>query len=278
MAKHRWCLTGTPIQNSIEDLGAIITFLRVPVLDQPTTFRRYIITPTTTQHRDRFRNLRQLLEHICLRRTRELLHLPNPDPQIREIVFTPYEREEYNKLQMDCKRHIDMVVSRRSGKGTKSTILQSLLKLRLYCNNGSNACHGPADADETISYLQQNEEALCTYCRAPIYFINDLSDAESGYLIPGCLHLVCQTCQPQFSAENKKCPQCTAGDDDANDDTALDALRDMSIPQACAPATFGQFSGLRYPTKLIAFLQDIRYELGHKRYRHLPLRPSLCDC
>jgi SNF2 family DNA or RNA helicase len=77
-AQHRWCLTGTPIQNSLEDLGALVSFLKVPILEKPPTFRKFIMNPVSSRSRGRFQNLQKLLQTICIRRTRELLNLPEP--------------------------------------------------------------------------------------------------------------------------------------------------------------------------------------------------------
>ncbi|KAJ2894936.1 hypothetical protein MKZ38_007077 [Zalerion maritima] len=41
-ALHKWCLTGTPVQTPLEDLGSLVSFLEVPLLKAPSTFRKYI--------------------------------------------------------------------------------------------------------------------------------------------------------------------------------------------------------------------------------------------
>ncbi|RMJ14385.1 hypothetical protein CDV36_005904 [Fusarium kuroshium] len=162
--KHRWCLTGTPIQNSLEDLGALVSFLKVPVLEKPSTFRKFITSPTASSSKDRFRNLQTLLQTICIRRTKQLLHLPPPIPRIREVHLTPLERQEYDNLIQQARIQIQMAVSGHIKNRINSIVLDSLLKLRLFCNNGSAnnvlqiAPTGlPSDSDEALTYLQQHE-------------------------------------------------------------------------------------------------------------------------
>ncbi|KAK7992141.1 P-loop containing nucleoside triphosphate hydrolase, partial [Apiospora saccharicola] len=96
--QHRWCLTGTPIQNSLEDLGALIAFLRVPLLEKPQTFQRFIVDQSKQGVNYRFQNLRTLLESVCLRRTKEIIGLADPVQETRELTFTTVERDQYNEL------------------------------------------------------------------------------------------------------------------------------------------------------------------------------------
>ncbi|KAG9233940.1 SNF2 family N-terminal domain-containing protein [Amylocarpus encephaloides] len=196
-AVHRWCLTGTPIQNTLEDLGALVAFLKVPILERAPTFRKYITNQSAPNARDRFSNLRLLLGTICLRRTRVLLDLPEPRPQIRKLSLTPLEQAKYDNMIQECKKAIDMVVSGNKKSRLNSTVLESLLKLRLFCNNSDsergvrNGESGlPLDADEALSYLQQNEQAVCIYCTGPIYNIDNARDTDGGIWISTCSHLV----------------------------------------------------------------------------------------
>ncbi len=215
--------------------------------------------------KERFNNLRLLLRSICLRRTTDLLGLPKPDPQNRYLDLSPSEREEYNAIQEQCRREIDMAVSGRGKGRLNSTVLESLLKLRLFCNNGSSGrgTSTPDDFDEDmiLSYLQQNDEADCVYCSHPVYSINDARDTDGSILIAGCLHLVCRSCIPTFS-EKKQCPQCASLADE------------RVIPDGIQRADCQRGQGVRlslpsrnrYPSKLLAFLDDISTQTSHKRY------------
>jgi len=44
-AKFRWCLTGTPIQYRLEDIGALLAFLRILPFDRLGTFRQCVVVP-----------------------------------------------------------------------------------------------------------------------------------------------------------------------------------------------------------------------------------------
>ncbi|KAG4293537.1 hypothetical protein FPRO06_00122 [Fusarium proliferatum] len=186
-AKHRWCLTGTPIQNSMDDLGALVSFLRVPVLENAPTFHKFITSPaTSSSSKDRFKNLRTLLETICLRRTREILPLKPPITHVREVFLADSERQEYDNLIREGKTQLDMITSGHSKSKVSSVVLQSILKLRLFCNNGRSVNNQqfevtglPSDPDEALAYLQQHDRNICAICSATIYSI-DNSDKTDG--------------------------------------------------------------------------------------------------
>jgi SWI/SNF-related matrix-associated actin-dependent regulator of chromatin subfamily A3 len=264
-AEHRWCLTGTPIQNSLDDLGALTTFLKVPILEHAPTFRKFISTPITSGSKGRFQNLQLLLQTVCLRRTRELLNLPEPIPKIRRLSLAPHEQTEYKDLLCRCRVDIDMAVSgQRKGK-INSTVLESLLKLRLYCNNGLVASttnvHGsglPTDPDEALAYLQQIDRNICAYCSATIYSLNDAAGADGAALLRSCQHLVCRTCMPHHRAQKQQCPACIAGEE-------------LPLPSNSIVSTQAQQPGVTpcrtsFPTKLQALLADISRDTSHKRY------------
>jgi SWI/SNF-related matrix-associated actin-dependent regulator of chromatin subfamily A3 len=257
-AQHRWCLTGTPIQNDMDDLGAEVTFLKVPILENPATFRNFITKPIQSNSGSRFKNLRTLLESICLRRTKELLELPEPIPQTRRLAFSPLEQAEYIELLQNCRVEIDRAVSGHRKGTINSTVLESLLKLRLYCNNGSIA--STLDPDETLALLQQYDRNICAYCLGTIGSIDSSRDTDGGILL-SCLHLICQNCLPTYRSQKEKCPLCTHQTDDS---PAL--LTSSSAPNPLGAANSGSIGqGRQYPSKLVALLSDLKLNRQQKR-------------
>jgi hypothetical protein len=272
-AYHRWCLTGTPIQNTLDDLGALVRFLRVPLMENPKTFHRCITSQAKSNAMARFNGLRTLLECICLRRTRELLKLPEPQTKRHVVVMSASERDRYNEILVDGATRIKIAVSgKRKQSSISTTVLQSLLKLRLFCNNGDLAKITytskdgiPLDPDEALSFLEEKGAAICAYCCNTIYSINSARHTDGGILIKGCAHLVCRACLQLFHADKRKCPKAdshTPGQDRSGDSEADNstAKTQTGKPEEHPPDA-GSFLTPRpldrYPSKLQMFLRDL---------------------
>lgn len=259
-AHHRWCLTGTPIQNSVDDLGALVTFLKVPILENPATFRKYIATPSAGNSRDRFRSLRQLLGSICIRRLRDILDLPQPTKLTRLIQFTEAERQMYNFLGTNFRNRADMAISGHGNRSLTSTALRAILELRLFCNNGPNrpSSYDTRDADEILTELQQEDKADCAYCVSHVYFISDSrsSDDDGAILLRSCRHLICRNCIPRYEGDQMKCPSCAKGD---INDGVVDQLFDGGTD------VFPQLAGFQLPTKIAQVLEEIIQAPHQKR-------------
>ncbi|KAJ6016750.1 hypothetical protein N7451_000129 [Penicillium sp. IBT 35674x] len=190
-AQYYWCLTGTPIQNDIEDLGALVAFVRVPILQRPASFRKLISSPISLNVKDRFHNLQTLLRSICIRRTRELLNIPEPIETRKHLDMAPLELEQYRELFQKCKMRIEMVVSGHRKGRFNSTILELFLALRLFCNNGKAEEGVPRDMDEALSLLQQLDQDHCVYCSCTILHLGEAPETDGGTMILTCPHIVC---------------------------------------------------------------------------------------
>ncbi|CAI6290343.1 unnamed protein product [Periconia digitata] len=243
---HRWCLTGTPIQNRLEDLGSLVEFLRIPYLDRPATFRTHIITPTSPDRGSQFQNLQTFLGTICLRRTRDILNLPEPIIHTRHVPFLDSERHQYDELYDLYKRHVQMSVS-----GVRaSTTLQSIHELRLFCNNGPRrTCKEVRDSDERLSYLEQLEQNMCAKCSLPIFCIDPMGGKNTGMFLSPCNHLVCQGCLSHCLSKKKSCLLCEAESPPPIFGTPTDSpMVTSSVPQ----------DSFEYPSKLLTLLRDIK--------------------
>ena len=99
-ARSRWCLTGTPVQNRLEDVGSLLAFLRVSPFHSLSTFRKHVSLPFDEGGKRRqlaVQRFKTLLDDSCLRRTKDVLHLPHEQTCTRAIDLSPAERLLYDR-------------------------------------------------------------------------------------------------------------------------------------------------------------------------------------
>lgn len=255
-ARSHWCMTGTPIQNSLEDLGALVRFIRLPSLEDPHKFRRHIVGGIKVAGQvvgSNFENLRDLLSVVCIRRPNSLLALPGIESEECRPVLSPAERIHYNLLVKGCHQAIEKTLYRGKDQGDSYGVLESLLRLRLFCNGGVTTLQleecSLSPNDKTLSLLQQNEDASCSYCRCEILSM-DAEASNTAPIVTHCSKLVCADCLPRFSEETSKLAHCPVCDGTGSDQ-----------PHKVLPAkgTFSTHTD-RPSSKIAALLDNIQKE------------------
>ncbi|KAJ5797976.1 helicase [Penicillium pulvis] len=219
-AARRWCLTGTPIQNSLDDLGALVTFLRVPLLEERKSFRSHIINPAYSGREDCFENLRLLLGFICLRRNTSVGMLVQPTINLLKLDLATDERTAYGNILDFHDRAMDLHVSGKGPAEGSCTAFQALIKLRIFCNNGlykdrdTTSPTDPFDVEEYFNFLRESKKARCTNCDNEVLFLME-SELPDTAVFTQCLHLICGPCYKSttvFNSSSSKQSKCLASE------------------------------------------------------------------
>jgi len=73
-AKFRWCLTGTPYQNTADDVYSLVKFLQIPPFAEWDYWKERISSPAKNERMSlALMRLRTLLRAIMIRRTKDTL-------------------------------------------------------------------------------------------------------------------------------------------------------------------------------------------------------------
>ncbi|KAK3389795.1 SNF2 family N-terminal domain-containing protein [Podospora didyma] len=262
-ASSRWCMTGTPIQNSLDDLASLIRFLRVPLLDDATTFQRYIAGKrkfAVGLRKPEYGNLKLLLSSICLgRSTSTILESLGVAFIVHRPRLSREERSVYDDLALSCEKSIKAAVSGRAMGKKQQSILTAVLRLRILCNAGSPGPTGRASddleeqfrPDEIISLLQQSGEAICAKCNSAI-LSGDAEQTPAKQQSPG------------VGRRRLKCTTCTEHDanvvnSDGSSETLDVTMVDVEPGAVQTPVPAAEKADhAPYPSKLIALLSDIK--------------------
>ncbi|KAH4127100.1 hypothetical protein HBI81_064400 [Parastagonospora nodorum] len=222
-AHSRWCLTGTPIQNRLEDIGSLLSFLRIEPFHALATFRKHIALPFDEGGKTRngaIERFTRLLDAVCLRRTKDLLHLPDLENIIRTVRLSPGERNQYEQTHNTmwrAIRHQHGVLDSKSTLG----MFQVQLQLRIICNHGTwqqlfswnrRKLHLLDEREAIEVSLGRESERTCSACHGsmPVF-----GTGTSFHQYEECRHILCSECvdgsmSPGQDTRPSRCPMCSA--------------------------------------------------------------------
>lgn len=142
-ADRRWAITGTPIQNKLEDVFSLIRFLRVEPWCMFPHWREHIQLPFEENEAKGIDTLQRVLQPMLLRRTkntkdsdgRPILTLPSSNVAIVPIELTPAEREFYQAVYTRSKTFFKQFQASGKVMSNYANILELLLRLRQACDH-----------------------------------------------------------------------------------------------------------------------------------------------
>jgi non-specific serine/threonine protein kinase len=147
-AKHRICMSGTPLQNNTFDIFAQMNFLNPGMLGSMEFFRQEFAIPIDKfGEQDRKEHLKKILYPFILRRTKEQVAKDLPE-KTETILYCEMEKEQrsiYDAYRNDFRNQILGAIETQGIQKSQLTILQGLMKLRQICDS-------PAILNETEKF------------------------------------------------------------------------------------------------------------------------------
>jgi superfamily II DNA or RNA helicase len=135
-ARHRLCVTGTPLENHLGELWAHFDFLMPGFLGDTRSFTRLWRKPIETNGETlRAELLAQRVRPFILRRRKEDVasELPTKTEVIRLVQLQGAQRALYESVRVAADEQVRRVLARMSFNGAQISILDALLKLRQVC-------------------------------------------------------------------------------------------------------------------------------------------------
>jgi SNF2 family DNA or RNA helicase len=135
-ARHRLCLTGTPLENHLGELWSQFDFLLPGFLGDANTFARYWRTPIEKQGDTQRRDLlAQRIRPFILRRRKEEVapELPPKTVILRKVELTGGQRDLYEAVRASMDVMVREEIASKGFGRSQIVILDALLKLRQVC-------------------------------------------------------------------------------------------------------------------------------------------------
>ncbi|KAF9439014.1 DNA helicase rad5 [Entomortierella beljakovae] len=141
---RRWVVTGTPIQNKLEDLFSLVHFLRAEPWSNFSFWRTFISIPFESANKEKaLKVITSVLEPLVLRRTKTtkdangnpIVMLPERVIEIEYLNFSEQENDIYQALFKDGKTKFNHYC--RAGTVLKhyANIFQLLMRMRQVCDH-----------------------------------------------------------------------------------------------------------------------------------------------
>lgn len=217
-AKRRWCLSGTPIQNAVEDLFSYFRFLRYEPYCGYKKFCALIKMPISRNPITGYKKLQVVLKTVMLRRTKAtmlegkpIISLPPKTISLKAVTFTSEERSFYNTLEAESREQFKEYAAAGTVRQNYVNILLMLLRLRQACDHphlvkGHEASWTSSletagkltmERRQELLVCLQSCSAICALC----------NDAPEDAVVTTCGHVFCNQCiLEQLTGDESICP------------------------------------------------------------------------
>ncbi|EOA39090.1 hypothetical protein CARUB_v10011822mg [Capsella rubella] len=218
-AKRRWCLSGTPIQNTIDDLYSYFRFLRYDPYAMYKSFCHTIKGPISRNSLQGYKKLQVILKAIMLRRTKgtlldgqPIINLPPKTINLSKVDFSVEERSFYCKLESDSRSQFKAYAAAGTLNQNYANILLMLLRLRQACDHpelvkGYNSDSVGKVSEEAVKKLpREAQHSLLSRLEAsPICCV--CHDPPDDPVVTLCGHIFCYQCVSEYiTGDENTCP------------------------------------------------------------------------
>lgn len=135
-AEHRLCLSGTPVENNLEELWSLFDFLMPGLLGDAQRFRTQFRTPIERDGKAAtLEVLRERVQPFILRRRKEEVakELPPKTEIVRPVTLSGAQRELYESIRVAAHDRVRRVIRAKGIAGSTIALLDALMKLRQVC-------------------------------------------------------------------------------------------------------------------------------------------------
>jgi superfamily II DNA or RNA helicase len=135
-AKHRFCLTGTPMENHLGELWSIMSFANPGFLGDKTAFSRQWRSPIEKRGDTmRAKALARRVKPFLLRRTKAEVatELPPKSEIVESIALEGNQRDLYDSIRLSMSDKVREAIRDRGLAKSHIIILEALLRLRQAC-------------------------------------------------------------------------------------------------------------------------------------------------
>ncbi len=135
-AELRLCITGTPLENNLDELWALFDFLMPGLLGTAQRFRSAFRTPIERSgDADRLETLRRRVAPFILRRMKDMVakDLPAKTEIVRTVELSGNQRDFYESIRLAAHAAVRKVVKKKGIAASTIDILGALMKLRQVC-------------------------------------------------------------------------------------------------------------------------------------------------
>ncbi|KAI1379972.1 SNF2 family N-terminal domain-containing protein [Hypoxylon crocopeplum] len=304
--EYRWCLTGTPMQNSVLELGPLVQFMQIRPYVQFKDYEKVFkcLDPRANRRKHysieekqrAAKKLQVFVKEIMLRRDKKsmidgkpILDLPKKTEVVDYAVFSADDQEYYNILCKESKAKINKLAREGMTITEISKALTIILRVRQACCHQFLAISDSKEEEEddpikrsiklvdsiakdVVRRLGMADVFRCSVCRSE-------QDQDPWIMCP-CGHCICTTCIEEYQSivdpagiNLGTAPECLACQETGPSLLRYSALKDVLVMREQVSDTNdddsdgGKPREMKLPDQILDLrVKSVRGPEEHKRY------------